>query len=46
MLFYRQAQAAVLEKARTMAADGERWHSGKQDVVNRVEIDPDTFTIR
>ena len=31
------------EKARTMAADGERWHSGKQDVVNRVEIDPDTF---
>ena len=30
------------EKARTVAGDGERWHSGKLSVVNRVEIDPDT----
>merc|ERR1712112_21547 len=30
------------EKARTVAGDGERWHSIKKTVVNRVEIDPDT----
>jgi len=30
------------EKARTVFGDGEKWHSGKQAVVNRVEIDPDT----
>merc|ERR1712121_310723 len=30
------------EKARTVAGDGERWHSVKKTVVNRVEIDPDT----
>jgi len=30
------------EKARTVLGDGERWHSNKKSVVNRVEIDPDT----
>ena len=30
------------EKARTVFGDGEKWHSSKQAVVNRVEIDPDT----
>ena len=30
------------ERARTVAADGERWHANKKTVVNRVEIDPDT----
>jgi len=30
------------ERARTVAADGERWHASKKTVVNRVEIDPDT----
>jgi len=32
----------VDEKMRTVAGDGERWHSKKNCVVNRVEIDPDT----
>jgi lysine-specific demethylase/histidyl-hydroxylase NO66 len=32
----------VGEKARTVLGDGEKWHSAKKTVVNRVEIDPDT----
>ena len=32
----------VSERARTVAGDGERWHSVKKTVVYRVEIDPDT----
>jgi len=32
----------VGEKARTVLGDGEKWHSVKKTVVNRVEIDPDT----
>merc|ERR1711892_1356398 len=30
------------ERARTVLGDGERWHSVKKTVVNRVEMDPDT----
>eukprot|EP00088_Acartia_fossae_P053775 TRINITY_DN6138_c0_g1_i1.p1 TRINITY_DN6138_c0_g1~~TRINITY_DN6138_c0_g1_i1.p1 ORF type:complete len:508 (+),score=61.53 TRINITY_DN6138_c0_g1_i1:35-1558(+) len=32
----------VSEKLRTVAGDGEKWHSKKNCVINRVEIDPDT----